>query len=87
LGQGVFIAIRIRLNQRPLPIGTGGVDTLIASIPDFPNQNQGQFEFTQGYTYLNQSDQENDTIIFKFAVIDRAGNKSDTISSNKIIVQ
>ena len=86
LGQGTFIAIRNRLNQRPLPPGTASADTLVSQIPSFPDKNQGELAFTLDYNYLKESDQENDTIIFKFAVIDRVGNKSDTISSSKIVV-
>lgn len=86
LNKGTFIAIRNRLNQRPLPIGTASADTLIGPIPDFPDKKQGEMEYTLDYNYLKESDQENDTIMFKFAVIDRFGNKSDTISSNKIVV-
>lgn len=86
LAQGTFISIRNRLNQRPLPLGTASADTVIGPIPDFPNKDQGEFSYTLDYNYLKESDQENDTIIFKFAVIDSFGNKSDTISSNKIVV-
>jgi uncharacterized protein YwbE len=87
MGQGIFIAIRVRQNQHPLPPGTGSPDTLASTIPDFPDKNEGEFQYTLDYTYLHQSDEENDTIIFKFAVIDRDNNKSDTISSPKIVIE
>ena len=86
LGQGIFIAIRERLNQQPLPPGTGGADTLVGVIPQFPDQNQGEFQYTLDYTYLHESDTENDTFQFKFACIDRVGNKSDTITSAQVVV-
>ena len=86
LGQGIFTAIRVRLNQDPLPPGTEGADTLVGAIPQFPDQNQGELDFTLDYSYLHQSDTENDTIMFKFAVLDRVGNKSDTISSEHVVV-
>lgn len=86
LSQGIFIAIRTRLNEIGLPPDLEGADTLISQIPEFPDKNQGEFQYTLDYNYLHQSDQENDTINFKFAVIDRAGNKSDTISSGTIVV-
>ena len=86
LGQGTFIAIRNRLNQLPLPPGTAGADTLVSPIPEFPDKNQGEIQFTLDYSYLHESDVENDTIMFKFAVVDRVGNKSDTINSEKIVV-
>ena len=86
LAKGTFIAIRNRLNQRPLPIGTASADTLVGPIPYFPVKSEGEFLYTLDYNYLKESDIENDTILFKFAVIDRFGNKSDTISSNKIVI-
>ncbi len=86
LSQGIFIAIRTRLNQITLPPDNQGADTLVSQIPEFPDKNQGEFQYTLDYNYLHQSDQENDTINFKFAVIDRAGNKSDTISTGTIVV-
>jgi hypothetical protein len=86
LGQGTFIAIRNRLNQQPLPIGEGSADTLVSPIPDFPDKTKGEFDFTLDYSYLHESDVENDTIMFKFAVIDRLGNKSDTISSGPVVI-
>ncbi|MFI5155088.1 MAG: hypothetical protein ACHQEM_02835 [Chitinophagales bacterium] len=86
LSQGQFTAIRTRLNQIPLPPDNVGADTLVSQIPEFPDKNQGEFQYTLDYNYLHQSDQENDTINFKFAVMDKGGNKSDTISSGIIVV-
>lgn len=86
LAKGTFVAIRVRLNQTPLPPGTSSVDTSLVPIPDFSSQNKGQFEYQVDYNYLHQSDAENDTIIFKFAAIDVAGKSSDTITSPQIVV-
>jgi hypothetical protein len=87
LSEGTFVAIRNRLNQIPLGVGTVSADTVTGPIPQFPNQQKGQFEFQLTWAdYLHQSDTENDTIVFKFAAIDKAGNSSDTILSPKIVV-
>ena len=87
LSQGTFVAIRNRLNQIQLPPGSSSSDTVTGPIPQFPNQQKGQFEFNLDWgTYLHQSDTENDTIVFKFAAIDKAGNSSDTIVSPQIVV-
>ena len=86
LGQGTFTAIRNRLNQNPLPPGTAGADTLVSVIPQFPDLNQGEFQFSLDYSYLHESDIENDTFNFKFAVVDRVGNKSDTVTSAAVVV-
>ena len=87
LGQGIFIAIRNRINQTPLPPGTGSPDTVVGVIPQFPDQDQGDLLYTLDYISLHESDVENDTFVFKFAVIDRVGNKSDTISSPIVVVE
>ena len=86
LSKGLFIAIRTRLNQIPLPPDLEGADTLLSQIPEFPDKNQGEFQYTLDYNYLHQSDQENDTINFQFAVIDQGGNRSDTITTETIVV-
>ncbi len=87
LGQGTFVAIRNRLNQRPLLGASVSPDTVTGPIPQFPDQQKGEFQFSLDWaTYLHQSDLENDTIVFKFAAIDRKGISSDTIVSPKIVV-
>ncbi|HTI09660.1 MAG TPA: hypothetical protein VL832_13920 [Puia sp.] len=87
LANGTFAAIRIRLNQIPLPPGTTSADTLNNPIPEFPAQNKGQFQFQLDYNFLHQSDVYNDTIIFKFAAIDVAGKSSDTLTSPQIVIE
>lgn len=86
LGNGTFTSIRNRLNQQPLLPGEANADTVILPIPDFPDKNQGQFQFTPGYAYLHESSEENDTFQFKFSVVDRVGNQSDTITTPTIVV-
>lgn len=87
LGEDTLVSIRRRLNRRPLPPGGASVDTLFNIIPKFPEKNKGGLEVKfQWANYLKQSDIENDTIFFKFIAKDRAGNTSDTISTEKIII-
>jgi hypothetical protein len=87
LGGGYFVAIRERLNQRPLPPGTSNNDTASGPIPAFPNQSKAEFQFTEGWAdYLHQSDQEDDTINFRIAAIDKSGNSSDTLTTPTIVV-
>jgi len=87
LSQGTFTAIRKRLNHSTLTSNSTSPDTLVGPIPEYPDQPSGEFDFNLDWgTYLHQSDAENDTLTFKFAVIDRNGKKSDTITSPKIIV-
>jgi hypothetical protein len=85
LGGGTFIAIRKRLNQFPLPSGDSLVDMYLDTIPSFPNYSNGEFEYTLPANFFQEYQFQNDTLIMKFAVVDRAGNKSDTISSPVIV--
>lgn len=87
LSQGTFVAIRNRLNVIPLPPGTANTDTLTGVVPDFPSVTKGQFQYQLPYSYLHESDAENDTIVFKFAVIDPAGISSDTLTTPQIVIQ
>ena len=87
LSQDTLLSIRRRLNRRPLPAGGVSVDTLHNIIPKFPEKVKGEFDVSFDWaTYLHQSDIENDTIIFKFVVKDRAGHISDTVSTDKIVI-
>jgi hypothetical protein len=86
LSGGVFTAIRTRINQDPLLPGEGSADTTTYPIASYTDQNQGQFELQLPYTYLNESNTENDTINFKFVVADREGRVSDTAYSGPIVI-
>jgi hypothetical protein len=85
LSGGWLVAIRTRVNEIPPIISIGG-DTIVAQLPNYSGVDKGELEFTQPYQgYLHFDDHINDTLIFKFAVIDADGNSSDTISSSKIV--
>jgi hypothetical protein len=84
LSNGTFTAIRNRLNQQPA--ANPSADTIVSTIPTFPNESKGEFLFTLDYSYLHESDIENDTIQFKFAVTDNAGNTSDTVTTGQIVI-
>ena len=86
LGQGVFVAIRQRLNQQPLPPGVQFADTVTGPIPQFPDRQKGEFQFNLDYNFLHETDHINDTITFKFAAIDRKGVSSDTITTQQIVI-
>jgi hypothetical protein len=88
LGKGSFFAARRRLNG--LPLGTGDADradTLRYILPDFPVKDKGEIFLELNYDdFLKESVTKNDTIDFRIAVTDLAGNKSDTITSDKIVI-
>jgi hypothetical protein len=86
LSQSPFVAIRVRQNAFPLPPAQEKADTLRSTLPEFPDKDNGEITFRLGYDFLKESVTENDTLIFRFAVVDKAGNKSDTITSEPIVV-
>ncbi|MBC7903343.1 MAG: hypothetical protein H7Y27_07965 [Gemmatimonadaceae bacterium] len=85
LSEGSFVYIPVRLNQKPLPAGVE-YDSIKSVIPKFPNNDKGDFFLKLPHIFLLKSPTENDTLVFRMVVVDRAGNKSDTVSSDKIII-
>ncbi len=86
LSQDTLLSIRNRLNRRPIPTNNASPDTLHNKIPTFPEKVKGEFDVSFDYSYLHQSDVENDTILFKFVAKDRAGHISDTVVTSKIVI-
>jgi hypothetical protein len=87
MSQGYFVAIRQRVNKDTLTGSGVPNDTLSAAIPNFPDQQTGQIQFTKSHADLFEgNNNENDTLIFKFACINRQGVSSDTITSPKVVV-
>ena len=84
---GTLYAVRNRLNQRSLPPGVAGADTVRVRIPEFPTNNNPIIQFQLNYLFLSQNDAENDTIVFKIAIIDIAGKSSDTLLTPKIVIR
>jgi len=87
LGNGDFFAAKLRLNQ--LPLGTSSpdlVDTFYYTLPDFQPRDKGEISLQLDYNRLKESINENDTIMFRLAVTDAAGNKSDTINTEPIVI-
>jgi hypothetical protein len=84
LGNGIFNAVRISLNQQP---PTDSLASEFSSpIPNFNNKSLGELEFTLPPGSLSEHTTQNDTLQFQFSVTDRAGNTSDTITSPVIVV-
>jgi hypothetical protein len=80
------IGVLKRINLIPLPSGQDKVDTFRNNLPDFPSKDNGEISFQLDYDFLKESVTENDTLIFRFAVEDRAGNKSDTVDSDPVVI-
>ncbi len=78
------------MRQNILPLGSGSpnlVDTFIVLLPDFPSKDKGEISFQLDYSRLKESVIEPDTFLLRFAVTDRAGNKSDTIISDQVVIK
>jgi hypothetical protein len=86
LGNGKFVYIPKRLNQRPLPPIIPDYDSVKNVIPEFPDKNLGEFVLTLDYNFLRKGPSEPDTIFMRFVAVDRAGNKSDTVDSKQLII-
>ncbi|MDP4150269.1 MAG: hypothetical protein Q8927_14740 [Bacteroidota bacterium] len=87
LGQGTFVVIRNRLNQEPVPINSANTDTLTGPIPSYPDNSSAEFELKLDWNTLHETDDQDDSVIMKFAAIDRDGHSSDTIQSPLIIIK
>lgn len=86
LSGGTLNSLRMRINQIP-PTNIPGSDTVASPIPDYPDQNTGKYNLELPYQgYLSTGSPENDTLIFKFWVIDIAGKSSDTLTSPKVVI-
>ena|SRR5215203_2054549 len=85
LGRGQFTYLPVRLNRRRLP-GDQDYFPIPLPIPDFTDHNNGKFELKMDWKFLHKSDRENDTINFKFVAVDRAGNISDTVTSDQVVI-
>jgi hypothetical protein len=87
LGQADFYAFRDRLNVKVLnPSTEDKADTLRYQLAKFPDTDHGEIVFQIGYDFLKESLSQNDTLVFRFAVTDHGGNKSDTITSSKLVI-
>ncbi len=89
LGGDTLIALRTRLNQDFIPVGTGNTDTFTGPIPAYPAQPKAQFLFNVPHQQLYESTSTNqnepDTMIFRFALRGPNIVASDTITSPRLI--
>ncbi len=86
LSEAPMIGILRRLNIFPLTPDQDKVDTFRNNLPEFPKEDNGEISFQLSYDFLKESPIENDTILFRFAVTDKAGNNSDTITTDPIVI-
>jgi hypothetical protein len=86
-----------RLNRRVTPTIR---DSILYKIPDYPDKTKGEFEITLDYQSILSAiaplnsipattppSKESDTLNVKFAVRDKAGHISDSVSIGTIVVR
>jgi hypothetical protein len=84
-----FYIKKVRLNRRTTPTIR---DSVKLRFPDVPDTKKGIIELNLTYdNYLTSAinpgnPPENDTLLFKFVIRDKAKNVSDTFTSNPIVV-
>lgn len=86
LSEAPMIGILKRINLFPLAPGQDKVDTFRNNLPEYPEKDNGEISFQLPFDFLKESTIENDTIIFRFAVTDLAGNNSDTVETVPIVI-
>jgi hypothetical protein len=92
LGGGTFTYWPRLLNTRPLAAGLVDYTPITDTIPSFPNKNKGEIEFKLQRILIYKEiqakpgDDKNDTMVVKIVVADRAGNKSDTLTTKPIVI-
>ena len=86
LTNGQFTYLPVRLNRRGLPPSVPNYSPVNVPIPEFNDHNKGEFELKVQWKFLHKSDRENDTIRIKFIATDRAGNISDTVESDQLVI-
>jgi len=86
LPNGTFVYIPQRLNARPLPPLIPDYDSVKLVVPTFPDNTDGTFQLNLPWINVHKSDIENDTIKMRFVLVDRASNKSDTVTSDPVVI-
>jgi hypothetical protein len=87
LGAGELTYIRDRQNIRPVPGTFDKADTARYPLPVFPDRESGDIDVDIPYDFMDEDPNDNDTMVFRFMVIDRAGNKSDTITTAQVVAR
>jgi hypothetical protein len=78
---------KIRINKKVVPTLR---DTLSITVPEFTTAQRGEIDLRldyQNYLVSALNPTEDDTLIIRFVLRDKAGNVSDTVSAGTIVVQ
>lgn len=87
LSESPLTYIRVRTNGTPIPNPNDNdkVDTIYTGLPVFPAKNTGEINLRVDYNFMDEDPGRNDTMFFRIMVIDKAGNKSDTINTASVV--
>jgi hypothetical protein len=78
---------RNRLNKIPPTPALDRGDELTYTIPKYTDRDKGELRLTLNEVdFLSESVTQNDTMVFRIAVTDRAGHTSDTLTTDQIVV-
>lgn len=85
LAEGKLVYSALRLNEIPYdPSYPDSVETILSN--EIPNKVKGEIHLRLLYNNLHRSDLENDTIQIRTWLVDVAGNRSDTVRSDKLVI-
>jgi hypothetical protein len=89
LDDGQLTYIRVRTNGTPIPNpgANDKVDTITTALPSFPPKNTGEINLRVDYGFMDEDPGRNDTMFFRIMVIDKEGNKSDTINTQQVVAR
>jgi len=92
LGNGSYTYLPVLLNKRRLAVTSLPYASITEPIPGFPDNSKSDIDLRLARTSLfkdlnvRPGEDKNDTIAIKIVITDRAGNKSDTSSTDPIIL-
>ena len=87
ISQGKLVYYPQRLNRRALPSNVDKyLDSISLGLPKFPDETLGEMQLSLRYNDLHKSPIENDTIRIRFVAVDRAGHRSDTVNTDRLVI-
>ena len=89
LSEGQLTYVRNRTNIKPIPnpLANDKADTVRYPLPKFSDRSRGEIQVSIPYDFMTEDPNDNDTMFFRIAVQDRAGNVSDTIQTGNVIAR
>lgn len=87
LSGDTLVILYRRYNKSQIPPTDQRSDSFLTFMPQTPNTNQAGFSTTLSWANISYGiNNENDTVDFRFVLIDLQGNHSDTVTTGKVIV-